>query len=109
MLFDTFVQAYLYGIVAQLNWSARRARFLNTAVRRNSTGHWEKAHSLGCQAYEKLRAAHNMRLDSPIAADQLATVGLRMLNDSTACIPKPELDWSFLDQWELKSDELMRV
>ena len=114
LLFDTFVQAYLYGIVAQLNWSARRARFLNTALgsgyaRRNSTGHWEKAHILGCQAHETLRAAHNMRLHSPIKADQLATVGLQMLEESTACIPKPELDWSFLDQWELKRDELMRV
>jgi hypothetical protein len=46
---------------------ARRARFLNTVVgsgyaRRNSTGHWEK-----------LRAAHNMRLDSPIEVLRMCT------------------------------------
>lgn len=114
LLFDTFLQAYLNGIVAQLHYSARRARFQNTEVgsgysRRHSTGEWDRAYLIAFRAAETLRAAHTMRLESTVEADKLADLGVQQLFESAACIPHPELDWSFLDDWDAIREELMRI
>ena len=75
----------------------------------DSTGFWESAGRYASSALEKLREAHQMRIHSPVDAEKLAEEGLADLRASALAIPHPEMDWSFLDQWDNRKPELLRV
>jgi hypothetical protein len=77
--------------------------------RRASTGAWEVAHTKALTALETLREAHSLRIADPDAADSLAEQGLQELKESALSIPHPELDWSYLDNWETRRTAVQRI
>lgn len=114
VLLDTFLQTYINGIWASREYSARRTRFQTLPQgsgfrRRPSTGAWEVAHAKALTALEILREAHSLRVMDVDAADNLAKRGLQALKESALSIPHPELDWSYLDNWETRRAAIQRV
>ena len=53
---------------------------------------WDRAHLIAFRTAPAC-GAHN----APVEADKLADLGVQKLFENTACIPHPELDWSFLN------------
>jgi hypothetical protein len=47
-----------------------------------------------------MRQAHFMKVSDPDVAGPLAETGLMHLRESALSIPRPDLDWSYLDNWD---------
>ena len=114
VIFDTFITAYINGISAQKNYSARRARIEDSElgdvyVPRHSTIFWDAAYTRAKNSLDMLRHAHGHRIIDKSQAEQMALHGLQLLNESVMSIPLPEMDWSLLDSWESREDALMDV
>ena len=67
------------------------------------------AHSKAVEALATMRNAHSMRVSDPDGADQLAEKVLMYLRESALSIPRPDLDWSYLDKWDERKLELQPV
>lgn len=114
VVFDSFLTSYIDGIRAQKGRSERRRRVWENELgrgfmRRKSNSFWDFAETAAVDAHETLRAAHRHRVVNPEEADQMAELGLQKLSQSAAHIPTPDLDWSFLDNWNERAEALMRV
>lgn len=114
-IFDTFIQAYITGIVSQRHHSIRRQRTSNERGvgagfrRRYSTSFWDIAQRKANEAIDLLRKAHHHRIVNPMEADEFAVIGLKLLEESAMSIPNPELDWSLVDRWDDRGPSLMCV
>jgi hypothetical protein len=114
VIFDTFVQSYISGVRAQLNYSLRRARTHQTPIgvgyrRRMSTNRWDDVHQGATNALEALRQAHNMRVVDVDLAEQTAERGIEILRQSVMNIPDHDTDWSLLDNWDERKGTILRV
>jgi hypothetical protein len=114
IIFNTFLIAYINGVAAKKARSERHQRVWENQLgrgflRRNSNSFWDFAEAKALEAHSTLLAANRLRLVDPHEADRQAEFGLEQLNQSVLSIPTPDLDWSFLDNWDQRAEALMRV
>jgi hypothetical protein len=83
VIFDTFLMAYINGLVAQKSYSARRARLEETDVGEmyvsgRSTNYWDQAYTRAENALTQLRLAHGHRVIDKVDADNMSFYGLHL-------------------------------
>lgn len=115
-IFDTFLNAYLAGIMAQIYYLRRLPHkfeqhpyagyHAGSKETGNSTKMWEIARSKCESAQEKLYNSHQLRIQDPVRADEMAEEGLLLLKESVKSIHLPNDDWSLLDNWDEKATQL---
>jgi hypothetical protein len=111
-IFDVFLQCYINGVYSPKTYSERSARVQLTLegegyVPRRSSEFWDATYAHGLEAINLLRAAHEMRSLDVDKAEEMASKGIAMLEQSVNTIPSPA-DWSFLDKWESSKLSILR-